>query len=95
MQAMWLNQESTRPSIAFTDCRLRGSTILGAILELGPSTTREIACHTGLPLRQVSAAVRHLRVQGLVELDPASIKRRFVLSATGPDRMNGVNQVGD
>jgi len=62
---------------------------------LGPATTKEIALHTGQPLRQVSAVVRHLRVQGLVDMDPASIKRRFILTITGINRTGGVDRSGD
>lgn len=92
---MWLSQDSTRPSIASSERRPPSSAILEAIRELGPSTTKEIALHTGQPLRQASAAVRHLRVQGLVELDPASIKRRFILTVVGLKRIDDVNRSSD
>lgn len=85
---MWRSQESIRPSIASSERRHLSFAILEAIRELGPSTTKEIALHTGQPLRQVSKVVRHLRVQGVVEMDPASIKRRFILTPTGFKRIS-------
>lgn len=83
---MWLSQESTRPSIATSERRPLSSAILEAIVETGPLTTKEMALHTGQPLRQVSAVVRYLRLQGLVEMDPVSFKRRFILTEAGLER---------
>lgn len=59
--------------------------ILVSIRESGSLTTKEIASNTGHPLSQVSAAIRYLRTLGVVDIDPSSIRRRFILTAVGFD----------
>lgn len=88
---MFLSQESIRSSIARCERRLLSSVVLVEIQGLDP-TTNQKALYTGQPLGQGPALVDHIRVQRLIQMNHASIKGRFILSATGSDRMNWFEQ---